>query len=313
MIREKWARLSYPALLDVVITPKIVSLQTWVETTKAEFDGYLQNGREVSKPGPRRRLTFSGDIVPGELPPIASGIYHNRLPLASPLKSVIDGSQFGPAYQGRYFRARSYSLIDLDDPSLGSGEKNDGSVWVTGIDRDGILSPFFNATAYANAEKMHPMRAVRNSGAPSAFFIYRPYSDMLFTECDITAKFHPAFGLTSNVEDWIEVDPDLDYLLSFDRCMPKFRVLNGGGNIGVDGSSIVEVEMVDAGGNRILRDCNLYLEETGGYLPQKRVKSLNGVAKFRVAALQMTKGDEFKVKVGFRHYTGLLDVHFKVM
>ena len=313
MIREKWARLSYPALIDVVITPRIVSLQTWVETTKSEFDGYLQNGQEVIRPGPRRRLTFSGDITPGELPPIASGIYHNRLPLASPLKSVVEGSQFGPAYQGRYFRARSYSLIDLDDPSLGSGEKNDGSVWVTGIDRDGILSPFFNATAYANAEKMHPMRAVRNSGAPSAFFIYRPYSDMLFTECDMTAKFHPAFGMTSNVDDWVEIDPDLDYLLSFDRYMPKIRIQSGGGNIASGESSTVKVELIDASGERILRDCDLYLEETGGYLPQKRVKALSGVAEFRVSAFQMTKGDQFKVKVGFRHYTGLLDVHFKVI
>ena len=91
MIHEKWARLSYPALVDVVITPRIVSLQTWIETTKAEFDRYLQNGMEAKRPGPQRRLSFSGDIVPGELPPIASGIYPNTLPLASPLKSVLAG------------------------------------------------------------------------------------------------------------------------------------------------------------------------------------------------------------------------------
>ena len=313
MIHEKWARLSYPALVDVVITPRIVSLQTWIETTKAEFDRYLQNGMEAKRPGPQRRLSFSGDIVPGELPPIASGIYHNRLPLASPLKSVLEGSQFGEAYEGRYFRARSYSLIDLDDPSLGSGEKNDGSVWVTGIDRDGVLSPFFNATAYANAEKMHPMRAVRNVGAPSAFFIYRPFADMPFTECDITAKYHPAFGLTSNADDWIEIDPDLDYLLSFDRYMPKIRLIEGGGNIRADETATVTVEIVDKAGIRIPRNSEIYLEETAGYLPYRRVKAIDGVGTFKITALGLTTGDQFKVKVGFRHYTGLLDVKFKVI
>ena len=44
----------------------------------------------------------------------------------------------------------------------------------------------------------------------------------------------------------------------------------------------------------------------------KRILVVNGVADFTVSALGLKAGQAFKVKVGFRSYTGLLDVAFEV-
>jgi hypothetical protein len=313
MIREKYARLNQPVLIDLVVTPTIVSVQTWKEVSERDYELDTVLNQPVDGPWPERRLSFTEDIAPGQLPPIANGVYWSRLPVVSMTRPCLQGEVFGPQYAGRFFRACSYSLIDLDDPSIGAGEKTDAGVWVVGVDRNGVLSPFFNAIPYADAEKMHPMRAARNFGAPSAIFIYRPFGDMPFTECDITAKYNPALGMTSNVGNWVDIDPDHDYLASFDRNMPKVRVVEGGGDIATDEVGTVTIELVDADGNTIFRNCDLFLEETAGYLPHRRVRMVNGVGSFKVVPLHLTPNEQFKVKVGFRHYTGLLDVHFKVV
>lgn len=52
-------------------------------------------------------------------------------------------------------------------------------------------------------------------------------------------------------------------------------------------------------------DSELCLETTGGFLPLQRVKLTNGVATFNVVARYLTSGDTFKVKAGFRNYSGL--------
>ena len=57
----------------------------------------------------------------------------------------------------------------------------------------------------------------------------------------------------------------------------------------------------------------LYLEETGGYLPMKRVQTVGGLARFKVGALGLKAGDAFKVKVGLRNFSGMLDVPFEVV
>ena len=59
----------------------------------------------------------------------------------------------------------------------------------------------------------------------------------------------------------------------------------------------------------------LAADEIGGgeYLPKRRVSAPSGSASFKVAATGLDPGDTFKVKVGFRNYSGLLDVPFEVV
>lgn len=70
--------------------------------------------------------------------------------------------------------------------------------------------------------------------------------------------------------------------------------------------------MVDSDGSTINHATDIYLEHTGGYLPSQRVSITNGTGSFKVGALGMTSGDEFRVKIGFRNYHGLADVNYTV-
>ena len=310
MFRQIVPSMSFPAWLDLVVTERIVSLTAYTELTAAQYAAVPEPLKDQS--APVRSLQFEGPLVPGELPPKATGVYHNRLPCMRLTRPCIEGSMLGSDYAGRYFQAHAYSLIDLDDPSLGVAEKSDAAVWVCGIDYAGYLHPFYNAIAYETSTKMHPMRSVRNLGAPSCFFIYQPFANVPFTECSMTLKVNASKGYRANVEGWTEAT-DLDYLSALKVALPGLELTAGGGQIKVGDTATVTVQLIDSDETPISHSTMLYLEETGGYLPKRRVPAASGRASFKVAATGLDPGDTFKVKVGLRNYSGLLDVPFEVI
>ena len=310
MILQSVPTMSYPALLDLVVTDRIVSLTSYIEITADTFSKIVNPADDQSTP--TRSLQFAGHIQPGQLPPTATGVYYNRLPCARLTRPCLEGSPFGSQYAGRYFQARSYSLIDLDDPSIRAGEKTDAAVWVCGIDYEGCLHPFYNAISYESATKMHPMRSVRNLGAPSCLFIYQPFADVPFTQCGMTLKYNVSKGFNSNITGWVAAT-DNDYQSNLETELPTMKLISGGGNIAAGATGAVSLQMVDGAGNLLARSSTLYLEETGGFLPLKRVAVANGLAGFNVMAMGLEAGQTFKVKVGFRTYSGVLDVPFQVV
>jgi hypothetical protein len=310
MLLQSVPTMSYPAFLDLVVTDRIISVTSYLEISADTFNKIVNPADDQSPP--TRSLQFDGHIQPGQLPPTATGVYYARLPCARLTRPCLEGSPFGSQYAGRYFQAHSYSLIDLDDPSIRTGEKSDAAVWVCGIDYEGCLHPFYNAIAYESSTKMHPMRSVRNLGAPSCLFIYQPFADTLFTQCSMTLKYNVSKGFNSNISGWVAAK-DNDYLASLQAELPSVQIVNGGGNIAAGATASVSLRMVDGAGNLLARGSILYLEETGGFLPLRRVAVENGLASFNIMATGLVPGQTFKVKVGFRTYSGVLDVPFQVV
>lgn len=306
MFRRAVSSMSFPVFLDLVVTERIVCLTSYVEIEQHIFDADEDPGDDQSEN--IRSLRFEGSFVPGQLPPIASGVYHNRLPYVQLGKPLVKGETLSPELSGRFFKAASYSLLDLDDPSIRSGEKSDATVWVCGVDYDGDLRPFYNAIAFETATKMHPMRSVRNLGTPSNLFIYQPFADMPLTECSMTLKYNLSLGYRSNIDSFVEAS-DYNYLPDLDQAFPVVELVSGGGQVASNGYAEVTVRLASDEG----KDTTLYLEETGGYLPMKRVQTVGALATFKVGALGLQAGDVFKVKVGLRNFSGMLDVPFEVV
>ena len=306
MFRKAVSSMSFPVFLDLVVTERIVCLTSYVEIEQHIFDADEDPGDDQSEN--IRSLRFEGRFVPGQLPPIASGVYHNRLPYVQLGKPLVKGETLSPELSGRFFKAASYSLLDLDDPSIRSGEKSDATVWVCGVDYDGNLRPFYNAVAFETSTKMHPMRSVRNLGTPSNLFIYQPFADMPLTECSMTLKYNLSLGYRSNIDGFIEAN-DYNYLPDLDQAFPAVELVSGGGQVASNRYAEVTVCLASDEG----KDTTLYLEETGGYLPMKRVQTVGGLATFKVGALGLQAGDAFKVKVGLRNFSGMLDVPFVVV
>lgn len=310
MFRQIIPSLSFPALLDLVVTDSIVCLTSYIELNAEQYAGAIDPLHDPS--ATVRSLKFDGPLVPGQLPPTAVGAYHNRLPSRRLTRPCVEGSVFGAGYEGRFFQARSYSMIDLDDPSIGQSEKSDAAVWVCGIDSEGYLHPFYNAIAYEASTKMHPMRSVRNLGAISCLFIYQPFADAPFPDCSMALKFNASKGYRANIDGWVEAT-DFDYLNGLGAGLPGVRLISGGGQIKAGDTATVVVQLVNSDQSHIDRSATLYLEETGGYLPKRRVQTTSGSASFKVSATGLEPGETFKVKVGFRNYSGLVDVPFSVV
>lgn len=86
--------------------------------------------------------------------------------------------------------------------------------------------------------------------------------------------------------------------------MPSMA-MTGPESVAADGSAQFSVSVYRLGS--LATDCasEVCIETTGGYLPLQRVRCQAGVATFKLHANHMTAGDTFKVKAGFRNYSGM--------
>lgn len=274
-----------------------------------------------------------------EFPPEVQGIYHRYLPCGRIMGKAYLGSQLLPGipkpYRAKYekklkdkfFVGNSYSWIDITDPSMSGGEKTDGSCWVIGIDYNGFTRPAFNATSREKDTKAHPLRSARQYGAPACLFVYQPFADTPLNECSITLKYNKGYGFSTNLDGWVDGTTELEmfsgsgknkgksynYVGQLHEAFPNFTVTSGGESISADGTDTVKFKMTDSDGKAIKKEVTLYLESTGGYLPKTRLETdANGIGEFKVQALGLESGDMFKIKIGFRNFTGMTDVEYTV-
>ena len=294
-----------------------------------------------------KSLTVGGIVEHMNWPADNSGIFHSKLPTSKVYGSKVTGEtlhgnmpgnikgDYAEKMSGKYFRCVGYSWIDPTDPSMNGGENSDAACWVIGVgfatlatvadleydatgreqplspQRYNYTHPAFNAISYSHNNKVHPLRSSRQFGAPAALFCYRPFTDTAFTDCSYTLKYNKGYGFSTNIDGWTN-GSGYNYIADLTEGLPTFDVTSGGGSIDADGYDTVEFKMVDGGGNTIDHATDVYLENTGGYLPKHRVTVTNGTGSFKVGALGMSSGETFKVKIGFRSYTGLTDVDYTV-
>lgn len=314
MFRHTVPSLSTPVFVEALIAERRICLKTYQEIPEETFGLFNVESPTTMDTRVQRSLNLSQFVVPRAFPPEVSGIYFRHLPCMRLEIPYVEGGTLDDALAGRYFRTRSYSMIDLDDPAIGSVERKDAATWVIGVDYDGYARPGFNALAYEHSTKMHPLRAARQIGAPACLFVYQPFASVPFTECSMTLKFNQGLGFYSNVDAWLP-RADFEYLDDMAAALPSLRRVDGQTGaipIAPDGWVTVGLEMVDSTGEPINQDTTLHLEATGGYLPQQRVACTAGQAQVRVGALGLSVGEHFRVKAGFYSYTGLIDLHFEV-
>ena len=313
MFRRSVPILLHPAFLDLVVAERVVCLTSYVEISREIYERERSLSDRKRLPTPAFR--FASAFAPGELPPQAEGAYYSRLPSARIDGVLVQGEAIAENLSERHFRLRSYALLDLDDRTIRSGEKSDAAVWVCGIDHEGCLRPFYNAIAYETASKAHPMRSLRIAGAPPVLFVYQPFAGVPLSECSMTLRYNDALGFRANVDGWERPSTSeaTDLLGHMTEALPSIALISGGGAIAPEEKNIVGIELRDASGQRIARNATVYLEATGGYLPRRRVALTDGEGSFPVIALGLETGDSFKIKAGFRNFSGVLDIPFTVV
>lgn len=152
---------------------------------------------------------------------------------------------------------------------------------------------------------------------------------------DYVAGLHPTINIMvptkdSPVSDWIigvniwkkeflsvitgqeiEVYPGLDVARNLE--LPKVWFDQKSVEVSPDGVVDLSFYLGNSDGYRVRGDCEVYLEATGGRLNLYRVKTKDGVGSVKVIADHLSTGDTFKVKCGFKHFSGTDDCLVKVV
>ena len=135
-----------------------------------------------------------------------------------------------------------------------------------------------------------------------------PFRNSAFSDCTLHVATHPDLPLV------VDGTPEkMDLQESVAGAMPVLRLLPVELVVPANGYGVAEVTVTDRDGQVLPAACDLYLEETGGYLPRRRIAVAEGLAAFKVGALGLEAGEAFRVKVGFRHFSGLADLNVTVV
>jgi hypothetical protein len=224
----------------------------------------------------------------------------------------IPGERLRPHLAGHVFEELGGVCFDLDG-MLGKGEWTDRANWVFPLDREGRPQAPFNSFVATRETKARLPRLLETMGRNCALEIYTPFASCTFDTCSFSVALHRRFGLLGNLEPGVEVTY-ADVLGGAQKPFAGITVTPEVLELHATGYGAVEVHLVDGAGLTIAdAEAEIYLEATGGYLPQKRAMTSQGKAQFRIGALGLEAGETFRVKVGFRHFSSVAEVNVRVV
>lgn len=283
-----------PLLMEVVEDPRKLTLRVYEE---------LVDGAGVATGFPASQGNTSLNM----------GLHvANTLGLEAGTRQPIDGADLAERFAGRTFVEIGASTLDMDAERgvLCGNEWSDHGLWVFPVDQAVMTpGPVINHVCENVARKALPRRASYLSGQPGVLFMAVPFHTCDIAGSSLLLRCHPDYGCIGNVT----LEPG--NALVVDTLFATFELVSGGGEIQADATQTVTIRAIDQMTGAPVADaaCDVYLEATGGYLPHVRVPMAGGAASFRVAARGLVAGETFKVKVGYRLFSGVLDVPFTVV
>lgn len=267
-----------PALVQVVDAPRIVTLRTWAksplkESARSDID---VNVHAASQPG----TTFAGEVV--------------------------DGVVFAEKLSGQSFRELGSVALDIDTvQSL--HEWSDMARWMFPIGISGAPETPYNARTLTVNTKATGSRHLMVSQHGCALVVFVYFRQLDFTEASYLLIGHPTHGAVGDLAaraTIIKPEAQIEHTL---RGEPRITI-SGPDTLAVGGEVELICRVHSSGGKRIAAvDTEFFVEATGGYLPLHRVSAPAGEGRFRVLALGNQLGDQFKIKVGYRHVSGLAE------
>lgn len=179
------------------------------------------------------------------------------------------------------------------------------------IDARGLPRPPISVLAESTVTRRPPRHTRAGRGECWPVMMALSHPELPFTEASFLVRSAAGFSFSSNLEDWEELDaePPGGATGGILGTLPTIALEHHAVSIPVGGETSLGLRIVDAAGVLDPRCVHtVHLEETGGFVPLRRVMTTDGLASFRISALGMAAGDVFKVKAGFRHFSGCDEV-----
>jgi len=295
-VTHMWG-LPVPLLVEVIRSERMVSLRTYEE---------IREGRGV----------FTGQEVSDESGPMPAGQHGAVVPAANVARTVTSGAALADRFEDRIFCALGAVVLDID-ALQDRAEWSDHGNWLFPLSTPysagtaGLPLAPFNRFPVSLASKMPAPRHLAVAGINLPLQVYVPFKTCDFTQCSFRLTLHPDYGLIGNL------DPGPEHTAAEipaigRKALPSLR-LDAPGTIAPEETATIGLKVVSSRG-RLVGDAapEVYLEATGGYLPQRRVQVENGTGAFRIMALGLEAGERFRIKAGFRHFSGVAEAEIVV-
>lgn len=239
--------------------------------------------------------------------------WSNRANQYPVLFAFASGQTIGAVDGEKIYQLVGRSEID-QTARVGNGEWCERANWMFLMNGD-LPEPPINVTLESYLGKFRSPRYLMLKGRNCPLQMIVPFKTRNVEDCTFSLCYNADHGFASNVAFRTDVEfadvTQNGYNLRFHPTLQ----LTGPATVTKDGTVALTVRLVDSeGGSLPGEEAEAYLECTAGYLPKNRVMvSGEGVTTVKFMALGLDKGDEARVKVGFRNFTGTSDLTLQVV
>lgn len=300
-----WAGLNLPFIVESKIDTDQITLRTWRLSEDAALTAVL--------PAADAAALYGGHTEPFEIDADFGQSREIRQKHWIPLAAL--GGQYtgGPRSRNLFLQPVSQVGFRIDCSVLGSAAWSDYAIWAFNATRDGRLAMPFNRYLATLPSREHRHMLVLGRREVNLLMIAVPFARPDFSNCAFVLKYNPAFGCIHNFASHSDMPAtgtglgplDLEALYGLKALLPSLR-LTGPTTIPAGEAADYAVEMFSRNTDTLVDDveAQVYLDSSSGYLPRRRVTIANGSASFPLMALGLNAGDQIKLKVGWRNFSG---------
>jgi hypothetical protein len=301
-----WASLNLPFVVEAKIGPAQITLRTWRLSQDAPLAAVL--------PADEAAALYGGHTeafaIDADLAPSREIRQKHWIPLAAL------GGQYAGAPRSRNLFLQPVSQVGfrIDPAVLGSAAWSDYAVWSFNAGSDGRLAMPFNRYLATQPSREHRYALTMARQEETLLTLVVPFAQQDFSTCAFILKYNAALGCIHNfaanrvmpVVGPGAPPPDHEQLYGVKALLPSLRLI-GPDTIPAGQAADYAVEIYSRNTDMLVDDTEVqvYLESSCGYLPRRRVTLSNGSAGFPLMALGLTAGDQIKLKVGWRNYSGV--------
>lgn len=221
---------------------------------------------------------------------------------AMPASGVFAAQTIDPQFMEDRMELSAILRLQRDGGFLGSMERSGPSVICFQME-GGVPHYPFNLLSQTVNSKRDSRFAKQPNQRETPLMMYLAHPDLPFTQATFVVRQPEGSQFACNLSGWREVDASPHEALR--SVLPGVLFDSPALQIHPGMTAEVGFSIRFPDGDLDLSDANEALfESTGGYLPIRRSVTQSGIGNMRVSALGLVAGDKFKVKAGFKNYSG---------
>jgi hypothetical protein len=231
----------------------------------------------------------------------------------SPTDDRWSGAYLDPALADINIGLLGTATLYRTEGYLGSAERDGPGIYVFALNDQGIPMAPFNVYSQSYRSKRDPRFTRVMTDQTWPVMVAVPCTGAAFDECSFLVRNSSQCHFSSNLEGWTQLTqaPPTGVLA---LSLPTLQVSSPTLSMSPNSSATVDVRVLDCDGVLYPHgEQTIFLEETGGLLPLRRIRSIGGLASFRISSVGMQSGESFRVKLGFRNISGCDEVAVSVL